>query len=177
MALVSCRECNNQVSDVAIFCPHCGAPRPAQKNWRGSGIDWKTNACIWGFPLIHVAFGRNQQGRLRVAKGVIAVGQFGIGLFTFAQFGIGLIFGFGQFIGACFALGQFGMGLFIGVGQFASGIVAVGQFVIGIYGLAQAGWAKYLWSSGRTDMEAVALFYTIYDALCRFVGITPTIMN
>ena len=26
MALITCKECNNQVSDQAISCPRCGAP-------------------------------------------------------------------------------------------------------------------------------------------------------
>ncbi len=27
MALAKCRECGNQVSTEALFCPHCGAPQ------------------------------------------------------------------------------------------------------------------------------------------------------
>lgn len=28
MALTNCRECGNQVSTLAVACPHCGAPQP-----------------------------------------------------------------------------------------------------------------------------------------------------
>ncbi|KJU86460.1 hypothetical protein MBAV_001356, partial [Candidatus Magnetobacterium bavaricum] len=36
-------------------------------------------------------------------KGVIAIGQFGIGVVTIAQFGIGIVFAFGQFTAAIMA--------------------------------------------------------------------------
>jgi hypothetical protein len=161
MTLQACRECGNEVSDAAVSCPRCGAPRPAIRDWTGTGFEWKSRATIFGIPLIHIAFGRNSSGRLRVAKGVIAVGQFAVGLFTVAQFGIGIIFGFGQFMIGLTALAQFAGGILIGVGQVATGVVTAGQFVVGIYGLAQAGWARYMWSPTRVDMEAVALYSTI----------------
>lgn len=161
MALESCRECGSEVSSDAVSCPQCGAPCPAVKEWAGAGIDWKSRAGIFGFPLIHIAFGRDGRGKRRVAKGVIAIGQYAVGLFTAAQFGIGIIFGLGQFMIGLTAFAQFAGGLLIGVGQVAAGVVTVGQFVVGIYGLAQAGWARYMWSTTRIDMEAVALYSTI----------------
>jgi|GEM_PF-660747 len=141
--------------------PEGESPRgriPPRRAW---GFEWKTRARFFGIPLICVAFGRNEHGKLRVAKGFIAVGQFAIGAFTFAQFGIGILFGLGQFIFGPLVVGQFAIGLLAGVGQFASGIFAVGQLGLGIYVLAQIGWGSYLWTSQRIDMEAVSMFYTI----------------
>ncbi len=163
MALTNCRECDAQVSTNAYSCPHCGAPRPAVHSWEGTGLDWKTQTAVFGIPLIHIAFGRNAQGRLRVAKGVIAIGQFAIGLITIAQFGIGILFGFGQFLAGAFIIAQVAVAGLVGIGQFAVGIVAIGQFVFGLYGLGQIGFAAHLWSAKRVDMEAVAFFNTIYD--------------
>ncbi len=40
----------------------------------------------------------------------------------------------------------------------ALGTYAVGQIVAGVYGKGRMEWATYLWSPGRTDMEAVAMF-------------------
>ena len=37
MALIACRECNNQVSDTATSCPHCGAPIQAAADSRSVG--------------------------------------------------------------------------------------------------------------------------------------------
>jgi hypothetical protein len=171
MALQPCRECVNEVSDGAISCPRCGAPRPAIKGWNGTGIDWKSRVKLFGIPLIHVAFGRNSNGKLRVAKGIIAIGQFAVGLVTVAQFGIGIIFGLGQFMIGLTVLAQFAGGLLIGVGQIATGVVTIGQFVIGIYGLAQAGWVNYMWSPTRVDMEAVALYSTIQLRIEQLLGL------
>ena len=171
MALLPCRECNREVSNEALSCPHCGAPWPTTREWKGSGFEWVSQTRVFGIPLVHVAFGRNKNGKRRVAKGIVAIGQFAVGLVTVAQFGIGILFGFGQFVVGLIVLAQFAGALAVGVGQFATGIFAAGQFVVGIYGLCQVGWAKYLWSQKHVDMEAVAMFYTIHMKVRQFLGI------
>jgi hypothetical protein len=158
VALVACRECQHEVSRVARSCPQCGAPFPGRPNWQGTGYDWKSRVTIWGYPLVHVAFGRTAQGKLRVAKGVIAIGQFGIGLITIAQFGIGFLFGFGQFLLALTALAQVAVTPGIGIGQLATGYIAMGQFAIGYYALGQFAYGLYAWSVNRRDLEALAFF-------------------
>jgi len=125
-----------------------------------AGFEWKSKASIFRIPLIHVAFGRDARGKLRVAKGVIAVGQFAVGLITVAQVGLGVFFAFGQFV----------CGLAV-AGQIAAGFVAIGQVVAGMYGLCQVGWAKYIWSPDRVDLEAVALFYTLKLRIFQFLGL------
>ena len=158
MPLIQCRECHKEISTEARNCPHCGAPFPARKKWRGSGFEWKSTQTFYGYPLVHIAFGRDAQNRIRVAKGVVAIGQFGIGLITIAQFGIGILFGFGQFIVGLTGLAQFAITGIIGAGQFATGYIAIGQFALGYYALAQVGFAKYLWSTASRDPEAVEFF-------------------
>ncbi len=130
--LTYCRACTKEVSREAMTCPHCGAPYPARQNWQGWGYEWKSKQTLFGLPLVHVAFGRDKDGKVRVAKGVVAIGQFAVGAVTIAQFGVGAIFGLGQFVAAPLAIGQFalglaaigqiGIGLFYGLGQFATGI-------------------------------------------------------
>ncbi|MFZ2088696.1 MAG: zinc ribbon domain-containing protein [Desulfobaccales bacterium] len=158
MALTTCRECGREVSDSALACPHCGAPRPGSQQWRGTGFEWQSTQTYLGYPLIHVAFGRDARGKYRVAKGIIAIGQFAVGLVTIAQFGVGLLFGFGQFILGFTALAQVAVTAYFGVGQVAVGYVAIGQIVLAHYGLAQIGWATHLLSPGRQDPEAVEYF-------------------
>jgi hypothetical protein len=170
MALEACRECGKEVSTNAASCPHCAAPRPALTEWAGIGMDWKSQTKILGIPLIHIAFGTDSAGKRRVAKGIIAIGQFAVGAVTVAQFGIGIIFGLGQFMIGLTAFAQFAGGIVIGAGQFACGVVTIGQFVVGIYGLAQAGWARYMWSPTTVDMEAVALYSTIHMRLEQWLG-------
>ena len=120
---------------------------------------------FYGYPLVHIAFGRDAHGKLRVARGVIAIGQFAIGLITIAQFGIGLLFGFGQFILGLTALAQFAVAALFGLGQIATGYIAVGQVVLAYYGLAQAGFAKYIWSSARKDPEAAEFFRQLAEKI------------
>jgi hypothetical protein len=168
MALSTCRECQAQVSDEARACPHCGAPRPAQQDWTGTGFEWKSARAFRGYPLMHIAFGRDSRGKLRVAKGVVAIGQFAIGLITVAQFGVGLLFGFGQFVAGPLVVAQFAGGLLLGIGQFATGYAAVGQFVLAYYGLAQLGLAEFMWGSGRRDPEAVNFFISGWESLKQF---------
>ncbi len=172
MALTNCRECGNQVSTEALACPHCGAPLRAMPFWSSYGFEWKSARTLWGYPLVHIAVGRNERGRLRVAKGIIAIGQFGIGLITVAQFGIGLLFGFGQFIIGFTALAQFAGAVALGIGQFASGYVAVGQMVLAYYGLAQVGLGKFLWTAGklgRKDPEAIQFFMAWWETIKQFL--------
>lgn len=142
-ALTKCRACKREISSEAAVCPHCGAPFPARAGWTGTGYEWRSRAQFRGWPLVHVAWGRDANGKLRVARGVVAVGQFGIGAVTIAQFGVGLIFGFGQFVLAPLAVGQFafgllaagqfGIGLLAGAGQIATGIFAAGMKAFGVW--------------------------------------------
>ncbi len=164
MALTSCRECKAQVSTEARSCPHCGAPYPANQAWNGSGFEWKSARTWMGYPLVHIAFGRDRQGKWRVAKGVIAIGQFAFGLIAVAQFGVGVLFGFGQFVAGLTVVAQFAIALLLGIGQFATGYAAIGQFVLAYYGLAQFGLAKFLWSAGHRDPDAVNFFLSWWKA-------------
>jgi hypothetical protein len=168
MPLTRCRECQKEISNEAINCPHCGAPFPARKKWGGRGFEWKSKQTFYGYPLVHIAFGRDKNNRLRVAKGVIAIGQFGVGLVTFAQFGVGVLFGFGQFILGLTGIAQFAITGLFGVGQFAAGYIAIGQFALGYYVLAQAGYAKYVWSQAVKDPEAIEFFRQLLNSIKEF---------
>ncbi|MFP3867742.1 MAG: hypothetical protein ACLFUU_06235 [Desulfobacteraceae bacterium] len=169
MAITTCRECQKEVSTEAQSCPYCGAPHPAEKEWRGTGYEWKSARSYCGYPLVHIAFGKNAQGRRRVAKGIIAIGQIGIGVITVAQFGVGIVFGFGQFIFAPLVVAQLAGGLILAVGQIACGYVAIGQFVLAYYGLACAAVGKYIWTLDCHDAEAVEFFRSLWMLLKHLV--------
>lgn len=114
-----CRSCRHEISEDAISCPHCGAPFPARANWDGWGYEYKSEAALFGLPLVHVSFKYRPNRMPVVAKGIIAIGQFGCGVITIAQFGIGL-----------FAVGQFALGGFV-LAQFAAAYSVIAQF--GLY--------------------------------------------
>ena len=156
--MVACRECGSEVSQTARTCPQCKAPFPGRPQWHGTGYEWKSQTTIWGYPLVHVAYGRDARGKLRVAKGVIAMGQFGIGLITLAQFGIGLLFGFGQCVLALTAVAQVAITPMLGIGQVATGYIAIGQLAIGYYALGQMAYAVYGWSLNQRDAVALEFF-------------------
>ncbi len=131
MSLHACRECGRKISDQAWTCPGCGAPRPAIAEFRGTGGEWRSRAEFLGLPLVHLAIGRDSRGKLRVAKGWLAVGQFAIGVVTVAQFGVGLL-AVGQFALGALVLGQFAGGALVGVGQFATGAAfSLGMLSVG----------------------------------------------
>ena len=137
-----------------------GSPPLITRGRQKKGFQWNTRARVFGIPLVSVAFGTDEKGKTRVAKGFVAVGQFGFGVITIAQFGVGILFGIGQVTIGLVAVGQLALGLLVGVGQFAGGTFAIGQLVAGVYGMGQLGWATYLWSESTKDMEAIAMFYT-----------------
>jgi len=123
----SCRECTRVVSEDAPVCPACGALYPTRDKWDGWGFEYKSEANVFGLPILHISFKYRPNRRPVPARGVIAIGQFAMGIFTLSQFGIG-VFSISQFTIAGFALAQiaiadsllaqFGVYLHQGRGQF-----------------------------------------------------------
>ena len=165
MALTTCRECGAEVDGQTQVCLRCGTPQAAAPPSPGFGFEWKSSRTYGGYPLVHIAFGKDSRGKWRVARGIIAIGQFALGLVTVAQFGVGLLFGFGLFILGGAVLAQFAGGLMLGVGQVATGYVAMGQVVVAYYGLGQIGLGEFLWTTPRRDGEAVSFFLSWWAPL------------
>lgn len=101
-----CRSCKHEISKQAMACPHCGAPFPAREKFDGWGFEYKSEAAIGGWPLVHISFKYTPSRRPVPARGIIAIGQFACGVITVSQFGIGVI-SISQFTIAGFALAQF----------------------------------------------------------------------
>jgi len=101
-----CRECKQEISEQAVSCPRCGAPHPAREKWDGWGFEYKSEAALFGLPLVHISFKYRRNRVPVVARGIIAVGQFACGVITISQFGIGII-SISQFTIAAYALAQF----------------------------------------------------------------------
>src|SRR5689334_17657240 len=103
-----CRSCGHEISEDALSCPNCGAPYPAREKWDGWGYEYKSEAAVFGLPLVHISFKYRPNRVPVVAKGITAIGQFACGVVTIAQFGIGVVT-LGQFAVAGFALAQFAL--------------------------------------------------------------------
>ncbi len=103
-----CRDCKHDVSEEALAYPNCGSPYPAKEKWDGWSFEYKTKTTIMGLPLVHISF-KYRPNRMPVpAKGIISIGQFGIGVINISQFGLGIV-SISQFSIAVFALAQFGI--------------------------------------------------------------------
>ena len=121
-----CRECQREISEQAMACPHCGAPFPAREKWDGWGFEYKTKTELFGLPLLHVSF-KYRPNRMPVpARGVFAVGQFACGIFVLSQFGVGAVcvsqmaiagFALAQFAAAYALIAQLGVYVRFGHGQ------------------------------------------------------------
>ncbi len=103
-----CRDCGNEVSESALECPKCGALYPYKEKWDGYGLEYKSKTVIMGLPLVHISF-KYRPNLLPVpAKGIIAIGQFGIGIINIFQFGAG-IFSLSQITASVYAVCQIGI--------------------------------------------------------------------
>lgn len=142
--LPRCRECRAAVAADALTCPRCGAPRPARAQWDGEGFEYRSARTFAGLPLLHVATGIDRDGKVRTARGVIAIGQRAVG---FVAIGIvaGGIVALGVVSGGVIALGVVAVGLALAGGvnvaaPVAFGVVAFGYAAGGVHAI---GWKVF----------------------------------
>jgi serine/threonine-protein kinase len=147
MALIPCEECGKQISDRAYSCPHCGLRRLV-------GYEYRSRMAIFGWPLLHVAFGRDlATDRRRVAKGIIAVGDVAVGLLAIGSLAFGGLALGGGAIGVI-ALGGGAIGLLLALGGGAIGGIAVGGAAIGLVALGGGALGYYALGGGALGVHA-----------------------
>lgn len=140
MAMIDCPECQRPISDQAISCPSCGYPLkrmsfgPAGPLDGATGYEYKSKTTLFGLPLIHIVSGVGPDGRMRTAKGIIAIGSVAVGVFALGGISMGVICVGGVCFGL-FAFGGLSVGLAVALGGFALGYLAMGGMAIGVYAL------------------------------------------
>jgi hypothetical protein len=122
------------------------------------GYGYSSKAQILGIPLLDIAYGVDPvTGRMRVAKGIVAIGQISIGLFSFGGLAMGgLAFG-GLAIGAI-ALGGASFGAILALGGVAAGYSAIGGAAVGHYAMGGAGFGTHVIDATQQSPEAFRYF-------------------
>ena len=116
---------------VCRMCSTAAAPAGfGWSGWYGYGYEYKSATTIAGWPLVHVCSGVDPVTmRLRVARGIVAVGNVAVGVLAIGGVAIGLLTVGGGSIGILMAIGGAALGLGVSVGGFALGSVAIGGAV------------------------------------------------
>lgn len=156
MALVNCPECNKEISDKALMCPNCGYSA-------GKGLfayEYRSERELFGLPLVHIVYGLGINpltGRLRVAKGIIAIGNIAVGGLAIGGLSFGVISLGGLALGLA-AFGGAAVGLLLAMGGMAVGLVAIGGGAVGYYALGGGAWGAHAIGGNVQDPNAVEFF-------------------
>ncbi len=153
MALVPCPECGCSISDKAYSCPQCGhLTGVAPQHQRFGGYEYRSSAELFGLPLVHIAGGWHPDGRRRIAKGIIAIGDIAVGVVALGGLTLG-----GLSIGIA-ALGGMAIGVWLALGGLAVGGIAVGGLAVGYYALGGAAFGPHPVGENAFDPEAYEFF-------------------
>jgi len=157
MALIKCPECDRDVSDQAMMCPHCGYPIRG-----GYGYEYRSERELFGLPLVHIISGNRVNpatGGLRVAKGIVAIGPVAVGGLALGGVSVGVL-SFGGLSLGLIALGGAALGILLAAGGGAVGFVALGGGVIGYYALGGGGLAVHVLGGQAQTFDVFAFFGT-----------------
>jgi hypothetical protein len=149
MEIVPCRECGAPVKVEDPTCLECGAVQPGRAQIEPVGYVWESEGQWMGLPLVHIAFGHDDLGKARTARGIIAIGQRAVG-----GVAIGIVAGGFVSIGivsvGIFSLGVVSIGALMAAGVNAIGTLAIGVVALGykVGGVATFG-SKVLFSVAK----------------------------
>jgi len=160
MSLIDCPECGGRISDKAVMCPHCGYSPCAR--WFGG--EYRSKAEYLGLPIVHIIMGPGFDpltGRIRIAKGIIAIGPIAAGGLAVGAVSVGVV-SLGGVAAGAFALGGLAVGVILALGGLAVGLVAVGGAAIGYYALGGGAAGVHALGGNASDPQAVRFFKDLF---------------
>jgi hypothetical protein len=122
----TCQNCEREIQNDDLICAHCGAPCGVQS----VGFEWKSRGTWAGQPLVHIAFGCDETGRTRTARGIVAIGQRAVGVVACGIIAGGML-AIGFVAIGFFSLGVVSIAFGCAVGMNAIGPVAIGVTAVG----------------------------------------------
>ncbi|HNS20483.1 MAG TPA: hypothetical protein PKH24_08280 [Sedimentisphaerales bacterium] len=155
MSLMNCPECQREVSDQAMMCPHCGY------SIRGvCGYEYRSEREFLGVPLVHVVGGKGFDpvtGRLRIAKGIIAVGPVAVGGLAVGGAAFGVLSLGGLSLGLI-AVGGAAVGVLLAMGGLAIGGIAIGGAAVGCIAIGGGAFGVHALGANAQDPNMVEFF-------------------
>ena len=128
--LVSLAEYFNVSLDYLVTGKEASPPpKPVQtvvNNYYHPWYEYKSKRTLFGLPLVHINMGFG----LRVARGIIAIGNISVGVLSIGGVALGVVSFGGLALGLLLVLAGAGAGA-IALGGLAVGILAVGGFALG----------------------------------------------
>jgi hypothetical protein len=182
-----CSNCGYVLTGATetTVCPECGKPLVevlvrGRVAWATKGKRFRTEATLWGLPIIDVAMGPDENGRRGRAKGIIAIGDIATGFIAIGNAwatgvvaigggggwgiatigggcGIGVISAIGGGAVGGFAIGGMAVGG-IAVGGGAAGFVAQGGAAAGYYARGGGVVGVHVVGGTRADTKALEVF-------------------
>ncbi len=143
-----CGNCGYKLSGLvdSSKCPECGRPLVEVLSRGGQwGRRFRSQAKLFGLPIIDVALGPRPGERIGRARGIIAIGDSATGLLAIGGSAKGLVAVGGMAMGGL-GIGGMSIGIFSAIGGFAMGGLAAGGGAFGVF--ASGGLAAGYMASG-----------------------------